>query len=196
MKKFILFIIFLFSLMLHIKAQQKSLSEVISLQMPEGSGARAASIAWHPLLKKYYAPKSGNADHLMAIFDASGKLVSPENLKTLFDVRGFWYSPKLKTFCSNGYDTNGWVSYVLDKKGIPVSIKQLVDSMVQPDAQSVGSFDAVNNLIYFLNGQYVLIYDAATQKEVGSIRLHINYKSEKEEADDDARCAFLLSPCP
>ena len=166
------------------QAKQKGLTEVMSLQMPEGAGARCASIAWHPVLKRYYAPKSGNADHFMARFDAKGKLVSPEGLKTMFDIRGFWYSPKLKTFCANGYNDNGWISYVLDSRGVPTDINHLVESMNQPDAQSVGSFDAKNNLVYFLKGQNVLTYNAATQKKTGSLRLHINYKSEKEESDD------------
>jgi hypothetical protein len=186
MKKLSLLFIYCIACTIFTVAQpkQRTLTEVMSLKMPEGGGARAASIAWHPLLKKYYAPKSGNEEHLMGVFDEKGKRVSPDDLKTLFDVRGFWYSPKLKTFCANGYNETGWVSYVLDKKGLPVSIKHLVEFMNQPDAQSVGSFDAKNNLVYFLDGKNVLIYNADTYKKTGSTVLHINYKSDKEESDD------------
>jgi hypothetical protein len=184
MKKWTLLTLFCIVISSIANAQQKTLTEVISLEMPDDNGARASSIAWHPDLKRYYAPKSGNAEHLMAIFDAKGKPVFPENTKTLFDIRGFWYSPKLKTFCANGYNDNGWVSYILDKNGVPIGIKHLVETMNQPGEQSVGSFDMVNNLVFFLKGQNVVIYNAANQKKTGTIRLHINYKNEKEESDD------------
>ena len=185
--------LFLFSFLLitiTANAQQKTrLKEVISLVMPDDAGARAASLAWHPVLKRYYAPKSGNADYVMAIFDAKGKLVSPPELKTNFDIRGFWYNPKLKTFCANGYNDNGWITYTLDKKGIPVGINPICDSMCQPYPQSVGSFDVTKDLVYFLDGQQIVIYSSAGQLQQTKIRLHINYKNEAEEEaaayDDD-----------
>ncbi len=186
MRPFLLLTILAFCFNPSSHAQKKTgLYETLSLVMPTDPGARGASVAWHPKLKRYYAPKSGNTEYSMAIFDAKGKLVSPPGLETQFDIRGFWYSPVLKTFCANGYGDNGWVSYELDKKGIPVSTNKLVDEMTQPDEQSVGTFDEKNNLVYFLEGQNVIIYDAETQKKKGKIRLYINKKADANQQAGD-----------
>ncbi len=159
-------------------AQRSNMEEVMILQMPTDPGARASSVAWHPTLKRYYAPKSGNAVYSMGIFDPEGNLISPEGLQTNFDIRGFWYNPKLKTFCANGYNDDGWVTYKLDKDGIPADITHDVEYMAQPDVHSVGSFDAKNNYVYFLKGQNVIAYNASKFDEAKKIRLYINSKNK------------------
>lgn len=161
-------------------AQKASLQETMTLQLPTDPGARASSIAWHPTLKRYYAPKSGNASYSMGIFDPKGNLVSPPGLQTDFDIRGFWYNPKLKTFCANGYNDLGWITYKIDKDGIPTGVIHDVEYMNQPDVHSVGSFDAKNNYVYFLKGQWVIAYNASKFDEVKKIRLYINAKNEKD----------------
>ena len=162
-------------------AQNKSLSEVLLLQMPTDPGARASSIAWHPTLKRYYAPKSGNASYSMGIFDAKGNLVSPDELKVNFDIRGFWYSPRLKTFCANGYSDYGWVSYVLDRDGIPTDVKHDIEYQNQPDLHSVGSYDDKNNVVFFLKGQNILAYSASKYDQLNKkIRLHIGSKNKTD----------------
>ncbi len=183
MKNAFLFICFFIcsSFFVHAQTKQRELKNVLSLQMPDDPGARAASVAWHPKSERYYAPKSGNADYLMAIFDTDGNLVSPANIKTQFDIRGFWYSRKLKTFCANGYNDQGWVSYILDKNGYPSGTIPLVETMAQPDPQSVGSYNNKKNLVYFLDGSNVIVYNAANQKQTGTIRLFINQTSKPSE---------------
>lgn len=181
----LLLLLTIISFAMPLLAQNKELKEVVRLQMPDDPGERASSIAWHPFYKKYYAPKSGNAGYTLAIFDAEGKNVSPQKLNTGFDIRGFWYNPALKTFSANGYNDNGWMTYVLDQKGIPVDIQHDVLFMNQPDAQSVGSYDAANNLTYFLKGQFVVAYNATTHKEVKRTRLFVNATDEEEAVDVD-----------
>jgi hypothetical protein len=176
----LLFICLLVLVSLAASAQKSVLEETMILQMPTDPGARASSIAWHPTLKRYYAPKSGNASYSMGIFDSKGNLVSPEGLETRFDIRGFWYNPKLRTFCANGYNDNGWATYTLDNDGIPTGITHDVEYMNQPDVHSVGSFDARNNYVYFLKGQHVIAYNASKFDEAKDIRLYINAKDETD----------------
>lgn len=185
MKKLLLSVLLFTGLATLTIAQDRTLSYVMTLKMPEGPGARCASIAWHPTLKRYYAPKSGNAQHLMGIFDAKGNLVSPDGLKTMFDIRGFWYNPKMKTFCANGYNDNGWMSYELDNRGVPTDYKMISSGMKQPNEQSVGSYDEKNNQVYFLDGQFVVAYDAATQTEKSRRQLYINQKDKDDTWGDD-----------
>ena len=68
------------------------IKEKLRLQMPEGSGSNGASVAWHPVLKRYYAAFAGNADFPLGIFDEKGKRLSADNLTTQIDVRGLWYN--------------------------------------------------------------------------------------------------------
>jgi len=175
-------------------AQNNPMIEVMHLQMPEGSGARASAIAWHPVYKRYYAPKSGNASFAMAIFDEKGNLISPEGLTAKFDVRGFWYNPKLKTFGANGYNDNGWVTYKLDNNGYPVDVVHDVEWMNQPDEHSVGSYDAKNNVVYFLKGQFVVTYNAANYEEIKSTRLHINSKNQTDATNSQDEYDEAVTP--
>src|SRR4051812_44622439 len=97
------------------QAPTQSLKKVAELKMPltaedEMPGTRGASVAWHPIQKKYYASFAGNVDFPMGVFDATGKRVSADELKTQADTRGLWYDPAKKTIAGNGYSDFGWFS--------------------------------------------------------------------------------------
>ena len=165
--------------------KERTLKKVMELQMPEGPGARAANVAFHPTLKRYYACMGGNAIHAMGIYDQAGKKLSPDTLKTLFDVRGFWWSPQLKTFCANGYSDYGWVKYNLDKKGTPVSVTEIFGGTHQPEDNSVGAFDAKKNSLYFLTGQIIFTFSLNTgESDDTEIRLFVG-SADKDEALDN-----------
>jgi hypothetical protein len=171
-----------------LNAQDTKLTHVLSLKLAYDAGARATAVVWHPEFKRYYAPKSGNANFSMSIFNESGKRISDDDLKAQFDVRGFWYNPTLKTLCANGYDASGWITYKLDSKGIPVDVRHDVEYMNQPNEQSVGTYDPKNNQVFFLEGQNVIVYDAARFEEVKKIKLEIAMDNEDDlnlYADDE-----------
>ena len=128
----------------------KTLKKVLELKIPREGGANAASVAWHPVQKKYYAAMAGNVDFSVSVFDVKGTRLSPVSQKALFDIRGLWYNPATKTLQMNGYDNFGWAEYKLDAKGLPVSVKNLHEGMNQPDAQSAGAFNPLKNEVYFL----------------------------------------------
>jgi hypothetical protein len=182
---------------------EKTLKKTIELKMPgkvytsvntgEDSlpGKRGAAVLWHPVLKKYYAAFAGNRTFPLAVFDATGKCLSDEELTTQVDTRGLWYNPKLKKICGNGYSDIGWFSYKLDAKGIPVDNEIYAEGMNQPSEQSIGVYNAKTNMICFLDGQHIKMYNAqAMQEEDSSLRLYPGI-SKADDIDEDDDGEFL-----
>src|SRR5688572_23830945 len=106
-------------------------------------GTRGASVAWHPVFKKYYASMAGNAQYPLCIFDAAGKRISPDSLNAEADVRGLWYNADKKNIQGNAYDENGWFSYDHDAKGMIREVQFLTEEMTQPNAQCVGAANSL-----------------------------------------------------
>lgn len=174
-------------------SSSRTLKESMTLPINESGGANGASIAWHPVLKRYYAAMAGNVEFPMMIFDAKGKKLSPPNLATKFDVRGFWYSPVVKALQANGYNDFGITTYKLDSKGIPASVKDGTTSP-QPDPQSVGAYNPKKNSLYFFNYETVQLdrYDLATSTSGTSRTIYLGVTSAKDttETQDDVKSKY------
>ncbi len=178
----------------------KTLKQTIQLKMPgkvyksENTGAdsipgtRGASVAWHPVQKKYYASFAGNYQYPMAVFNASGKLLSDDDLQCMADTRGLWYDSELKKICGNGYSDIGWFSYNLDGNGIPKGAESMVEGMIQPDAQSVGTYNPASKMVHFLYGQEIYTYSKnGMEEEDKLIRLYPGIVNKNDiDEDDDA----------
>ncbi len=163
------------------------LKKVVELKMPREGGANGASVSWHPVLKKYYAAMAGNVSYCLGVFDGTGKLLSPPELKTSFDIRGLWYNPHTKTLQMNGYSDFGWAEYRLDRKGFPDSVKLLNEGSNQPDDQSAGAFDPQKNVIYFLNEDGNLdVYDFKEGEYLDEIELTLGKTKKDIDEDEDA----------
>lgn len=160
-----------------VKAQieKKQLKKILELEIPQGGGSNGASVAWHSVLKKYYAAMAGNVSFPIGVYDVAGKLLSPDSLKALFDIRGLWYNPGSKTLQMNGYNTFGWGEYVLDRKGLPEEVTVLREGMNQPVEQSSGAFSAREEKVYFFNGYEgnIEVYDLAAGSYEESINLSL-----------------------
>ena len=202
MKKIFFSLIFVLPVLLNAQLI-KTLKKTVELKMPgiavpsivtgEDSlpGKRGGAVIWHPLQKKYYAAFAGNETFPLAVFDVTGKLLSGEDQTCLVDTRGLWYNPKLKKICGNGYADIGWFSHTLDLKGIPVTSEIYVAGMNQPGEQSIGVFHAKSNLVYFLYGQNIFVYNAdAMQEEDSTLRLYPGI-SKKEDIDEEDDGEFL-----
>ena len=166
------------------------LKKTIELQMPGEDGANGGSVAWHTVQKKYYAAMAGNTSYPLAVFDASGKKLSPDELITFIDVRGLWYNPETKKICGNGFNDKGWFSYQLNEKGIPEDITIILEGKNQPGEQSVGTYNTKNKLLYFISGKSVLAYDMEGKPiEDSSIQLSIikipDFNGDEEEYIED-----------
>ncbi len=171
---------------LHAESQTpKTLKASISLKIDRPGGANGASVAWHPVQKKYYAAQAGNETFPMEVFDEKGKMLSDDKLETMFDVRGFWYNPNTKTLQANGYDNNGWAEYKLNGKGIPTAVTKMDKEAGKPDAQSVGIYDPKNNVVYYLDFNSSSLERHVMKDGVSdtSIALHLGAKSKDEIKD-------------
>jgi hypothetical protein len=169
--------------MINAQPADKPLKKVLELSIPREGGANGASVAWHPVLKRYYAAMAGNVSYCLGIFDGTGKLLSKPELNTKFDVRGLWYNPDTKTLQMNGYDDFGWGEYKLNSKGIPDTVKILHEGSNQPDVQSVGAFHPQKRMVYFFNAEGNLdVYDLKEGKYQDNIELTLG--RAKEDGDE------------
>jgi hypothetical protein len=208
MKKIILLLIAVYPLLLQAQVV-KTLKKSIELKMPgkvyltQGDGkekkagedslpgTRGGAVIWHPVQKKYYAAFAGNQTYPLAVFDITGKRLSDEDLTCMIDLRGLWYNPKLKKICGNGHYDIGWFSYTLDTKGIPLENEVYAAGMNQPGKQSIGVFNAKSNMVYFLEGQNIFVYnEEGMQEEDSTIRLYAGI-SKKEDIDEDDDAEYL-----
>ena len=176
----------------------RSLKKVMELQMPRTTdddmpGTRGASVAWHPVQKKYYASFAGNAGYPHAVFNMTGKRISGDELNTDVDTRGLWYNAKTKKISGNGYASNGWFNYTLDPKtGIPSQYNIEFEGTNQPNDQCVGTYNPLANEVLFLDGDNVVAYSAADAKEKDGSRITLHWGrtksqgvAEKKEGEED-----------
>jgi len=110
----------------------------LSLQMPmSGGGYNGTAVAFDTYNRVYYATFAGNASYPLAKFNANGELISYDEVGN--DVRGLWYNPKKAKLEFNKYNGSS-----------------------QPESNSVGAYDAVNDKVYYWDGSYIYKYNNAT----------------------------------
>lgn len=141
----------------------------IELKMPDEEGSNGASVVWHPVQKKYFAAMAGKTSCPMAVFDVTGKRISPDGMTTQIDIRGLWYNYETKLICGNAYKNVGWFNYTLDSKGLPMGISVFLPGANQPGSQSVGSYNSKNNLVYFLDRNELVPYTQEGKLEEDSV---------------------------
>lgn len=201
MKKSLTLLILILVAFTGLKAQIRSIKQVIELQMPgskddEFGGTRGASICWNPETKKYYAAFAGNKKYPMAVFNAAGNRLSESTLTCMEDIRGLWYEPASKSIMANGYNQTGWVTYQTDKNGIPTDCKIKFSEMNQPNKQSVGVYDSRLKHVLFLDKSRVMFYENFADMFArldDSVQIHWgrkktegpgNYENEFDENED------------
>lgn len=174
------------------QVKTRTLEKEMELQVPGEAisgkpGTRGASVAWHPVLKKYFTAMAGNMDYPMAIFDAKGERVSSVYSTCRADTRGLWYNPATKSIQGNGYDKTGWFSYKLDASGTTlVKLDTLETGMLQPGQQCVGAYNPAEKTILFLSGDTVIPYKMADRKPSGkNILIRWGTSSATEEKNMD-----------
>jgi hypothetical protein len=189
MKKVILLVAAFFSVTTALQAQLKSAPQkVMELKMPKTAddsmpGTRGASVVWHPLQKKYYAVMAGNEGYPLAVFDATGKRISDEDLTASKDSRGLWYNPATKEINGNGYNETGWFKYALNKKGIPDLANTIVEGLHQPTEQSVGAFNPLRKQVMFLKGSSVALY--SMNGDLADEYVQINWGRKKADGKSE-----------
>lgn len=153
------------------KVPVKNLVKTISLLMPRTAnddmpGTRGASVAWHPVQKKYYAAMAGNSEYPLAVFDATGKQLSADTANCNADIRGLWYNPKTKSLEGNTYGDSsrkpyGLLRFQLDAKGLVKSVNAYMAFHQSPSANSLGCLEPVSQKLLFYYDGYVYAYQAS-----------------------------------
>jgi hypothetical protein len=191
MKKLLLLLLLLPALH-NAQAQVKTrlLKKVMELKMPQTAedempGTRGASVAWHPIQKKYYAAMAGNSAYPLAVFNATGKRLSDDDAACLMDVRGLWYNAAKKAINGNGYAENGWFVYNADAKGMVTGYDYLFDGQNQPGDQAVGALNSAKNCVQFLSGATVFYYGVADAAAKDSVMLHFGRTAKQGDAGDE-----------
>lgn len=192
MKKLLLFLV-ITTTTLSVNAQSgsaKTLKKVLALSMPRSvdddmPGTRGASVVWHPIQKKYYAAMAGNVGYPLGVYDATGKLLSTDDLNTEQDIRGLWYNPVKKQIQGNTYNDNGWFYYTLNAKGIPLSSTVFAEGMNQPDEQSVGAFSISKQQVMFLNSGQVFTYSSTGESIGDPLTIHWGRTKDDGVSDDE-----------
>jgi hypothetical protein len=166
--------------------KEKSLKKILELAIPREGGANGACVAWHPVLKKYYASMAGNVSFSLGVYDVKGKLLSPVDQEALFDIRGLWYNPGTKTLQTNGYDDFGWGEYTLNKQGFPSDITVLLEDLNQPNEQSVGAYYDKEKVVLFFNEDgNIDKYSIEDGKYIENIELSLG-KSKDDDGSDNS----------
>jgi hypothetical protein len=192
MKKLSLFLAII-TMVVSVNAQSgagKLLKKAMTLKMPrtvddDMPGTRGASVAWHPLQKKYYAAMAGNVGYPLGVYDINGKLLSRETLNCEEDVRGLWFNPQKKQVQGNTYNENGWFSFKLDVNGIPESTDVFLEGMNQPDAQSVGAYNTAKQEVIFLNAGFISFYSFEDGMSNESVQLQWGRTKKDGALDND-----------
>lgn len=175
----------------HAQPAPKTLKKVFEFKMPltaddEMPGTRGASIAWHPVQKKYYAAMAGNMGYPLAVFDAAGKRLSNDEVTAMIDTRGLWYNTVDKRIEGNGYGEGGWFFYKLDPKGIPEDHEILFEGLNQPDGQCVGAYNPTSKKVLFIKGSQVFDYDIKTGEAAGTeLVIHWGKTAKDGIAEDE-----------
>lgn len=178
---------FLMLLFVSVNAQTpvKTLKQVMTLEMPGENGTNGATVVWHPIQKKYYSAFAGNTTYPMAVFNVTGKLISPADLETGFDIRGLWYNSVSKTLDANGYADFGWAKFTLDLKGIPSDPEVYAEGLNQPDEQSVGVFDGLKKQVVFLGFGTLHFYSPTGEDLAQVLELKIEQDGNELNGDDE-----------
>jgi hypothetical protein len=178
------------------QVKTRTLEKVMELQVPGEAisgkpGTRGATVAWHPVVKKYFTAMAGNYQYPMTIFDAKGKRVSSIYSSCQVDTRGLWYNPSAKSIQGNGFDQTGWFSYKLDASGTSLlKLDTLETGMHQPGSQPVGAFNPAEKTVLFLSGDTVIPYKAADRKPTGkNMKIRWGISSATDETSTEGRLA-------
>ncbi|MFY8091136.1 MAG: hypothetical protein ACOVMI_07770 [Chitinophagaceae bacterium] len=176
-----------------LSTEKKSiLLKTISISIKEEGGANGASVAWHPLKKKYYAAKAGNKIFPMVVADERGSIVSQPDLTTMVDVRGLWYNPNSKTIEGNCYDDGGFFEYVISKTGEMVfEAKTTKQGFNQPTENSQGAYDKTSNRILFIDNGVVTYWNKADSMIKPLVELNFQGKQTEQNFYDNYNEHFI-----
>lgn len=155
-----------------VKAKQK-----VKFVMKGDKGTNGAGVAWNPKAKVYYACFAGNVSYPLMMFSKKGKLIN-ETLKTLADVRGFWFNSSQNRIEGNAYlDENtspGYFYRNVDSKGVPGADTYVkFPELDAPTEQSVAAYDFNNDELVYRDREYVTRFSKKDGMKKGGLTLSL-----------------------
>lgn len=144
---------------------------VPNLTLPYSVGVNnATGVAFNPIENLWYIAQAGNPGFPLETFDVTGTPLYQTN--TGFDMRGLWWNANLNQLESNGYNTGGIWRYNLDANGYALNTGTSVfTGMNQPNSQSVGDYNCVDNQIWYYDAGSIMKRDRATNALIGNFPL-------------------------
>lgn len=150
--------LFCVTMILSVAQAQSPLSRakpVLTLKIQQSGGTNGSSVAYDPSKGIYYTVIAGNAVFPFEAFDKKG---NPQgSAEAGFDMRGIWMNGS--TLEGNGPGESGWVTFDLTSAGKPTGQTRLiVEEQLQPEWQSVGTFDPKKKEVIYYSDGIISIY--------------------------------------
>ncbi len=119
------------------------------------------SVAYNPSANLYYTSRIGNAVYPMLTFSTDGTLLDYDT--TGQDTRGIWWNPNTGQLERNCFSTIGWGKIDLDINNYAENTFSVIFSgMNQPNVQSIGAYDPINNQVVYYNAGSIHKYNRTT----------------------------------
>jgi len=134
------------------------------------SVSNSGNVAWNPSANLYYSCRIGNAVYPLITWNALG--VQMDYDTTGQDSRGMWWNASLNQLERNCFSSVGWAKINLDANSYAENTFSILFSgMLQPNAQSVGTYDPDANQVIFYNAGNCYKYDRTTGLLVSTLAL-------------------------
>ncbi|MBK9283810.1 MAG: T9SS type A sorting domain-containing protein [Sphingobacteriaceae bacterium] len=153
MKKYFTLIACFVSFYNTVKAQTITAVPIVTLT---GAPGTPMMIAFNPIFNLYYASSGGGGCNQMTTYTSTGG-APISNTSVCYDARGTWWNPNTNVLEGNGYNGSGIYTVTLNGSGIPTNAGAFFPAgNIQPDPQSMGSYDpSTNNIIYYNSGNLI-----------------------------------------
>ena len=139
----------------------------LTLTYVQTNMGNCSGVAYNPGMGLYYAVRAGNPSFPLETWNSIGTPLYQTNAG--FDYRGMWWNPALGQMEANGYNTYGIWRSNLNGSGYALNTGATLLAANQPNSQSCGDLDYVNNeIVYYYSGA-IYRYDRNTNALVGSV---------------------------
>lgn len=146
----------------------KTAKEAFTYSIVSQNGTNACAVTYNPGSGYYYTAFAGNAGFPLEVFDTNGKPIA--QTETGVDLRSLWYDAKRNALQGLAYPQRGKFSIGLSGNGIPVSIKEPSQKIINsiPNSQSTSTPGGKLGLLLF-DGRTVYCLNPSSLKQKGSI---------------------------
>ncbi|MBK8143748.1 MAG: hypothetical protein IPK62_01490 [Bacteroidetes bacterium] len=115
-----------------------------------GAGTTPMGVVYNPQFSMYYAIAGGSPGVPLVSYNAAG--VQQSNVAGNLDFRGGWWNSNTNKFEGNSFGSTGYRANDINGSGWALGSGVVAPiGQLQPNSQSQGGYDAVNNEVVFYN---------------------------------------------